>query len=141
MIRFYKVKEHLELIESRSVFPPLVCWLYGYFGLWWSEVKLLSHVRLFATPWTVANRSPPSMGFSRQEYWSGLPLALKYHGLWIWGNSMCDFSYHPSVNDFEIYVHEPDLSFSFLDSVSCDLNNISSWKLCKYCKELMVWSW
>lgn len=34
MIRFYKVKEHLELIESRSVFPPLVCWQYGYFGLW-----------------------------------------------------------------------------------------------------------
>ena len=34
---------------------------------------MLSHVRLFATPWTVAYRTPPSMGFSRQEYWSGLP--------------------------------------------------------------------
>ena len=33
---------------------------------------LLSHVRLFATPWTVAYQVPPSMGFSRQEYWSGL---------------------------------------------------------------------
>ena len=33
----------------------------------------LSHVRLFATPWTVAHQAPPSMGFSRQEYWSGLP--------------------------------------------------------------------
>ena len=31
------------------------------------------HVRLFATPWTVAHQDPPSMGFSRQEYWSGLP--------------------------------------------------------------------
>ncbi|KAM7227343.1 hypothetical protein CapIbe_021756, partial [Capra ibex] len=30
-------------------------------------------VRLFATPWTVARQAPPSMGFSRQEYWSGLP--------------------------------------------------------------------
>ena len=39
----------------------------------WSEVKLLSHVRLFATPWTVAYQAPQSMGFSRQEYWSGLP--------------------------------------------------------------------
>ena len=39
-----------------------------------SEVKLLSRVRLFATPWTVAYQAPPSMGFSRQEYWSGLPL-------------------------------------------------------------------
>ena len=35
-------------------------------------VKLLSHVRLFATPWTVAYQDPQSMGFSRQEYWSGL---------------------------------------------------------------------
>ena len=39
----------------------------------WSEVKLLSHVWLFATPWTVAHQAPLSMGFSKQEYWSGLP--------------------------------------------------------------------
>ena len=39
----------------------------------WSEVKSLSHVQLFATPWTVAHQAPRSMGFSRQEYWSGLP--------------------------------------------------------------------
>ena len=38
------------------------------------KVKSLSHVRLFATPWTVAYQAPPSMGFSRQEYWSGVPL-------------------------------------------------------------------
>ena len=37
------------------------------------KVKSLSCVRLFATPWTVAHKAPPSMGFSRQEYWSGLP--------------------------------------------------------------------
>ena len=36
------------------------------------KVKLLSRVRLFATPWTLAYQAPPSMGFSRQEYWSGL---------------------------------------------------------------------
>ena len=35
--------------------------------------KSLSRVRLFATPWTAAYQAPPSMGFSRQEYWSGLP--------------------------------------------------------------------
>ena len=39
------------------------------------EVKLLSHVWLFATPWTVAYQALPSMGFSRQECWSGLPFA------------------------------------------------------------------
>ena len=38
------------------------------------KVKLLSHVRLFGTPWTAAYQAPPSMGFSRQEYWSGVPL-------------------------------------------------------------------
>ena len=37
------------------------------------NVKSLSRVRLFATPWTVAHQAPLSMGFSRQEYWSGLP--------------------------------------------------------------------
>ena len=36
-------------------------------------MKSLSHVRLFATPWTVAYQAPPSMGFSSLEYWSGLP--------------------------------------------------------------------
>ena len=37
------------------------------------KVKSFSRVPLFATPWTVACQAPPSMGFSRQEYWSGLP--------------------------------------------------------------------
>ena len=41
---------------------------------WKVKVKLLSHVRLLATPWTTAYQAPPSMGFSRQEYWSGVPL-------------------------------------------------------------------
>ena len=36
-------------------------------------MKSLSRVRLFATLWTVAYQAPPSVGFSRQEYWSGLP--------------------------------------------------------------------
>ena len=39
-----------------------------------SEVKSLSCVQLFAIPWNVAYQAPPSMGFSRQEYWSGVPL-------------------------------------------------------------------
>ena len=37
------------------------------------KVKSFSRVRLFATPWTVAHQAPPSVEFSRQEYWSGLP--------------------------------------------------------------------
>ena len=41
---------------------------------WKVKVKSLSHVWLFATPWTAAYQAPLSMGFSRQEYWSGVPL-------------------------------------------------------------------
>ena len=47
------------------------CVLAPYKGLLLSR---FSHVRLLATPWTAAHRAPPPMGFSRQEYWSGLPL-------------------------------------------------------------------
>ena len=38
------------------------------------KVKSLSRVRLLETPWTAAYQAPPSMGFPRQEYWSGVPL-------------------------------------------------------------------
>ena len=41
---------------------------------WKVKVKSLSQVRLLATPWTAAYQAPPPMGFSRQKYWSGLPL-------------------------------------------------------------------
>ena len=41
---------------------------------WKVKVKSLSRVRFLATPWTAAYQAPPSMGFSRQEYWSGVPL-------------------------------------------------------------------
>ena len=45
-----------------------------HFLLQWVKVKLLSRVRLFAIPWTAAYQAPPSMGFSRQEHCSGMPL-------------------------------------------------------------------
>ena len=56
---------------------------------WKVKVKLLSHVQLLATPWIAAYQAPPSMGFSRQEYWSRVPLpspvlqVLKSVNLWI----------------------------------------------------------
>ena len=46
---------------------------------WKVKVKSLSPVRLLSTPWIVAYQAPPSMGFSRQEYWSGLPLPSLQH--------------------------------------------------------------
>ena len=69
---------------------------------WKVKVKSLSRVRFLATPWTAAYQAPPSMGFSRQEYWSGVPLpspafhsaGLQIRGLdqlssnssWLWLN-------------------------------------------------------
>ena len=55
-------------------------------------VKSLSHVRLFVTPWTVAHQTPPSMEFSRQEYWSGLPFPspgdLSDPGIELWSPAL-----------------------------------------------------
>ena len=45
---------------------------------WKAKVKLLSRVRLLETPWTAAYQAPPSMWFSKQEYWSGVPLHSPY---------------------------------------------------------------
>ena len=51
---------------------------------WKVKLKSLSHVRLLATPWTAAHQGPPSMGFSRQEYWSGVPLpSLTYIHIYV----------------------------------------------------------
>ena len=50
------------------------------------KVKSLSRVRLFATPWTVAHQAPPSTGFSRQQYWSGLPFPSPGIFLTQWSN-------------------------------------------------------
>ena len=48
---------------------------------WKVKVKSLSRVRFFATPWTIAYHAPPSIGFPRQEYWSGLPVPSP---VWMW---------------------------------------------------------
>ena len=42
------------------------------------KVKSLTHVQLFATPWTATHQAPPYLGFSRQEHWSGVPLPSPY---------------------------------------------------------------
>ena len=64
-----------------------------------TKVKSLSRVRLFVTPWTIAYQAPPSMGFSRQECWSGLPfpsplsLSLQSH-IYLVG-ALREFIYSP----------------------------------------------
>ena len=65
------------IIQART----LECVAISFSNAWkWKvKVKLLSRARLLATPWTAAHQAPPSMGFSRQEYWSGVPLPPRQH--------------------------------------------------------------
>ena len=58
--------------EVCIISSPKICWMPAAYQVK-MKVKSLSHVWLFATPWTVAYQASPSMGFSRQEYQSGLP--------------------------------------------------------------------
>ena len=51
---------------------------------WKVKVKSLSHARLLVTPWTAAYQAPPSMRFSRQEYWSGVPLPSPAYSSYIY---------------------------------------------------------
>ena len=63
---------HICMYEMCLYVYMCVC-VYIYIYIWKVKVKPLSCVWFFATPWTVDDQGPPSMGFSRQEYWSGLP--------------------------------------------------------------------
>ena len=72
--------DHIDSSPQSSSVPGILQarileWVAISFSNEWKrkmKVKLLTRVQLFATPWTVAYQTPPSMGFSRQEYWSGL---------------------------------------------------------------------
>ena len=95
LLQYMKVKSESEVAQSSpTLCNPMDCsppgspvpgilqgrtleWVAISFSNAWKwklKVKLLSHVRLLKTPWTTAYQAPPSMGFSRQEYWSGVPL-------------------------------------------------------------------
>ena len=60
------------ILQART--PEWVATSFSNAWRWKEKVKSLSRVQLLATPWTAAYQAPPSMGFSRQEYWSGVPL-------------------------------------------------------------------
>ena len=64
---------------------------------WKVKGKSLSRVRLFLTPWTAAYQAPPSMGFSRQEHWSGLPFPSprRESEKWKWSRSVMSDSSRP----------------------------------------------
>ena len=71
---FLNVLKNHDNFRNIFIFPVLQCGFSFCLSLHLEvKVKSLSHVRLFEIPWTVAYQASPSMGFSRQEYWSGLP--------------------------------------------------------------------
>ena len=68
---------------------------------WKMKVKSLSRVRLLATPWTAAYQAPPSTGFSRQEYWSGVPLPSPMHESEKWSRSVVSDSYQAPLSQLQ----------------------------------------
>jgi len=101
---------------------------------WKVKVKSLSHVWLLATPWTAAYQAPPSMGFSRQEHWSGVPssspqwyhkgikMALKFNTAlcYVW-----KLRVHPKSSHYKekkiffkfFYLAVPGVSFGMWDVI------------------------
>ena len=75
---------------------------------WKVKVKTLSRVQLFATPWAAAHQAPPSMGFSRQEYWSGVPLPSP---LIDWRTCQFDKMYYMWTRGQQAWVLIPDITF------------------------------
>ena len=96
---------------------------------WKVKVKSLSHVRLLATPWTTAYQAPPSMGFSRQEYWSGVPLPSPTNQLINSKLLASDFSHPGKERDASwphtdsMGLHKPIMGLPFFHRFSaCSIN-------------------
>ena len=71
---------------------------------WKVKVKSLSHVQLLVTPWTAAHQAPPSMGFSRQEYWSGVPLPSSQEDEWMVNKWCWNYSLQLEKNLYPQYA-------------------------------------
>ena len=97
-------------------------------------MKLLSRVRLFVTPWTVAYQAPPSMGFSRQECWSGLPFPspgdLPDPGIKPWSPAL-QADALPSV----LFKDKKNIRDVYKHSLKWKLSNT----LATWCSELIHW--
>ena len=83
------------------------------------KVKSLRRVQLFVTPWTAAYQAPPSMGFSRQEYWSGVPLPSP---ICIYSHILNQSSVDGNLSCFKVFfpLTLRRCKFGILGSQSCD---------------------
>ena len=94
-----------------------------------TKVKSLSRVRLLATPWTAAFQAPPSMGFSRQEYWTGVPLPSPKEGPAAKSLQSCPTLCNPIDGSPS---GSPSLGFSrprILEWVAISFSNVWKWKV------------
>ena len=95
---------------------------------WKLKVKLLSRVRLLATPWIAVYQAPPSMGFSRQEYWSGVPLPSPFN---CYLYQLKSFSSHKLVTTYSL-KNNTLFKNVFLSSF---LGFQKIWKIIHFCVE------
>ena len=88
---------------------------------WKVKVKSLSRVQLLATPWTAAYQAPRSMGFSRQEYWSGAPLPSLFRVTVLFKSHAYIYKYLPWISHGESKIKYSILSI--LSSLSESIQN------------------
>ena len=106
---------------------------------WKVKGKSLSRVRLFATPWTSAHQAPLSMGFSRQECWSGVPLPSPKSCLILCNPMNCSMPSFPDLHHLPEFaqthtywvsdVIQPSHPLSFMPNISGDWNRAWEWPL------------
>ena len=80
-----------------------------------SLLSRFSHVRLCVTPWTAAPQAPPSMGFSRQEYWSGVPSPSNYRIVYFFFQ-FCQFFLHIFGDSVVRYIYTLIVSSGCIDT-------------------------
>ena len=98
------------ILQARTL--ELVAISFSNAWKWKVKVKSLSHVRLFATPWTAAYQAPPFMGFSRQEYWSELPLPSPE---WTWKQIKTQIlAFPPEILVVQMWDGVPAFAFSLV---------------------------
>ena len=96
------------ILQART--PEWVAISFSNAWKWKVKVKLLSHVWLLATPWTAAYQAPPSLGFSRLEYWCGCHCLLQPLQVRLW---LTSFSWGQALSRAECSGVSHNSSFSF----------------------------
>ena len=110
-----------EILQARTL--EWVAISFSNAWKWKVKVKSLSRVRLFVTPWTAAYQASPSMGFSRQEYWSGVPSPSPIYMLYIYKHIFAVYVYiytYIYICCICIYIYLPFMSLYTYVFICCE---------------------